>query len=34
VNDIRQGGEHAEASGVELPRLAEQRGVYVAQFKG
>jgi methyl-accepting chemotaxis protein len=33
VVDIRQGGEHVEASAIELSRLAEQLGAQVAQFR-
>jgi methyl-accepting chemotaxis protein len=33
VVDIRQGGEHVEASAVDLSKLAEQLGAQVAQFK-
>jgi methyl-accepting chemotaxis protein len=32
VVDIRQGGQHVEASAVELSKLAEQLGAQVAQF--
>jgi methyl-accepting chemotaxis protein len=33
VIDIRQGGEHVEASAFELSRLAEQLGAQVSQFR-
>jgi methyl-accepting chemotaxis protein len=33
VADIRQGGEHVQASAVELSKLAEQLGAQVAQFR-
>jgi methyl-accepting chemotaxis protein len=33
VVDIRQGGEHVEASAIELSKLAEQLGAQVAQFR-
>ena len=33
VSDIRQGGEHVQASAVELSKLAEQLGGQVAQFR-
>jgi methyl-accepting chemotaxis protein len=33
VVDIRQGGEHVEASAIELSRLAEQLGAQVSQFR-
>jgi methyl-accepting chemotaxis protein len=33
VTDIRQGGEHVQASAVELSKLAEQLGAQVAQFR-
>jgi methyl-accepting chemotaxis protein len=33
VTDIRQGGEHVQASAVELSNLAEQLGAQVAQFR-
>jgi methyl-accepting chemotaxis protein len=33
VADIRQGGEHVQASAVDLSKLAEQLGAQVAQFK-
>ncbi len=33
VSDIRQGGEHVQASAVELSKLAEQLGAQVAQFR-
>ena len=33
VSDIRQGGEHVQASAVELSKLAEQLGSQVAQFR-
>jgi len=33
VTDIRQGGEHVQASAVALSKLAEQLGAQVAQFR-
>jgi len=33
VAEIRQGGEHVQASAVDLSRLAEQLGAQVAQFR-
>ncbi|MGA2849358.1 MAG: methyl-accepting chemotaxis protein [Terracidiphilus sp.] len=33
VADIRQGGEHVQASAVDLSKLAEQLGAQVAQFR-
>ena len=33
VLDIRRGGEHVEASAIELSKLAEQLGAQVAQFR-
>ena len=33
VSEIRQGGEHVQASAVDLSRLAEQLGAQVAQFR-
>ncbi|MGA7342084.1 MAG: methyl-accepting chemotaxis protein [Terracidiphilus sp.] len=33
VVDIRQGGEHVQASAVDLSKLAEQLGAQVAQFR-
>ena len=33
VTEIRQGGEHVQASAAELSKLAEQLGAQVAQFR-